>query len=82
MNISLTLLGQIAAVSAVVGGLLSFYLGRRKSETPVLLGIIGCALSLFFPLGLVYVAVLALKPDLQSNNPTLEVTGENAGTST
>ncbi|GJM08353.1 MAG: hypothetical protein DHS20C11_06290 [Lysobacteraceae bacterium] len=82
MNISITLLGQIAAVSAVVGGLLSFYLGRRKSETPVLVGIIGSALSLFFPLGLVYVAVLALKPDRPSNNPTLEVTGENAGTST
>ena len=45
-----------------------YYLGRRKTQTPVLAGVLGTVLSIMPPLGLVYLAVLVLKNDVNSSS--------------
>jgi len=64
MNINATILGQVILFTAVVVGILSFYLGKRKTQTPVLATIIGIILSFIPPLALVYLAALVLKNDV------------------
>ncbi|WP_197673846.1 hypothetical protein [Halopseudomonas xinjiangensis] len=43
MNISLTLLGDILSGLALIVGALSYFLGRRKTQTPVIAGFAACA---------------------------------------
>ncbi|QBY04387.1 hypothetical protein E2K93_08280 [Thalassotalea sp. HSM 43] len=64
MNINATLIGEIILISIIVVGALSFYLGKRKTQTPKLATFIGVLLSLIPPLGLVYIAILVLKNDV------------------
>lgn len=64
MNINATILGQVVLFTAVVAGILSFYLGKRKTQTPILATIIGVILSFIPPLALVYLAALVLKNDV------------------
>ncbi|ROT94545.1 hypothetical protein EB809_19350 [Marinobacter sp. R17] len=69
MAMSLNEVGLIAAACMLIGGGLSFYLGRRKTRTPFLVGIIGTFLSLIPVLGLIYLAVLSVRPDVSSDKP-------------
>jgi hypothetical protein len=64
MNINATLLGEIMLVFVLLVGALSYYLGRRKTQTPLLAGLLGVMLSLIPPFGLVYLLVLVLKHDV------------------
>lgn len=64
MEISATFLGQFVAVCAVVISILSYYLGRRKTNNPVIAGILGFLFGLIPLLGLIYVAVLLFKRDV------------------
>lgn len=66
MNINATLLGEIMIVFILVVGALSYYLGRRKTQTPILAGLLGLVLSIIPPFGLVYLVVLVLKKDVGS----------------
>ncbi|WP_185817530.1 hypothetical protein [Shewanella atlantica] len=66
MNINATILGQVILFTAVVVGILSFYLGKRKTQTPILATIIGIILSFIPPLALVYLAALVLKNDVET----------------
>jgi hypothetical protein len=66
LNINATLLGEIMIVFVLVVGALSYYLGRRKTQTPILTGLLGAVLSLIPPFGLVYLVVLVLKKDVSS----------------
>lgn len=75
MNINATLIGEIVAISVfLVVGFLSFYLGKRKTNSPKLTALIGVLLSLIPPLGLIYLGALALKEDINQNNAN-KVTG-------
>lgn len=65
MNFDLTLYGQIAFVFALVVGILSFILGKKKTTNPVLCGIVGFLTGFMPPLGLIFLAVLVLKNDKQ-----------------
>jgi hypothetical protein len=47
-------------------GALCYYLGRRKTQSPVWVGGFGALLSLIPPLGLVYLLALVLKKDVAS----------------
>lgn len=72
MDINATLLGQFVAVSAVVISILSYYLGRRKTNNPVIAGILGFLFGLIPLLGLIFVAALLFKPDAkQEDDPAL-----------
>lgn len=65
MNINLLLFGQTLFGFMLVIGLLSYYLGRRKTQTPVVAAVIGVLLSLIPPLGLVYLGMLLIKADVR-----------------
>ncbi|MDT3321910.1 hypothetical protein Q4Q52_19440 [Shewanella sp. SP1S2-4] len=71
MNINATLLGEIMIVFILVVGVLSYYLGRRKTQTPILAGLLGLVLSIIPPFGLVYLVVLVLKKDVGSTSETV-----------
>ncbi len=66
MNINATLVGQIMFVFVLVVGALSYYLGRRKTQTPVLAGLLGVVLCIIPLFALVYLVVLVLKKDVGS----------------
>ena len=68
MNINATLLGEIMIVFILVVGALSYYLGRRKTQTPILAGLLGLVHSIIPPFGLVYLVVLVLKKDVGSTS--------------
>ncbi|MFY8350490.1 hypothetical protein AAEU29_08155 [Pseudoalteromonas sp. SSM20] len=70
MNINATLIGELVVISVLVVGFLSFYLGKRKTNSPKLAALIGVLLSLIPPLGFIYLAVLVLKDDINQNNPS------------
>lgn len=73
MNINATLLGEIMFVFVLIMGALSYYLGRRKTQTPILAGLLGMTLSIIPPFALVYLVVLVLKKDI---NPAPAVVNE------
>ncbi|RUO68751.1 hypothetical protein [Idiomarina ramblicola] len=45
--------------------ILSYYLGKRKTQTPKLATLIGFILAFIPPLALIYIAVLVIKDDVQ-----------------
>jgi hypothetical protein len=67
MNINATLIGEIMFIFVLFVGALSYYLGRRKTQTPVLAALLGVVLSLMPPFALVYLIVLVLKKDVNSS---------------
>ncbi|MGO4893373.1 hypothetical protein [Flavobacterium sp. W21_SRS_FM6] len=64
MNISAALLGEIMVVFVLLIGALSYYLGRRKTQTPIAATVIGVLLAFFPPFAMVYLIVLVCKKDL------------------
>jgi hypothetical protein len=72
MSINATVLGQFIIIFALFVGVLSYYLGRRKTQTPVIACLFGIVLSVVPPFGLVYLIVLLLKNDI---NPTTTTGG-------
>ncbi|WP_299788928.1 hypothetical protein [uncultured Shewanella sp.] len=64
MNINASVMGQVILFTAVISGILSFYLGKRKTQTPILATVIGVILSFIPPLALIYLAALVLKNDV------------------
>lgn len=65
MDINATLIGQTFLAFAIVIGILSYYLGRRKTNNPVIAGILGFLIGFIPVLGFIYVAVLLFKPDVE-----------------
>ncbi|MCC2616826.1 hypothetical protein LJ739_11290 [Aestuariibacter halophilus] len=64
MNISATLFGQFIVASVVIIGISSYLLGKRKTNTPRLAGLIGVLLAFMPPLGFIYLACMVLKNDV------------------
>jgi predicted PurR-regulated permease PerM len=71
MNLNATLVGQFAFVLAIICALVGYFLGRRKSNSPILLSVVGFVCGLIPPLGAVFILVLALKKDLTTNENTV-----------
>ena len=67
MDINATSLGQMIFISVIVISVLSYYLGKRKTNTPKMATLIGALLSFVPPLGLIYLAILILKNDINQN---------------
>jgi hypothetical protein len=65
LNINATLLGQVALVFIPIMVVLSYYLGKRKTQTPKLATLIGFILAFIPPLALVYIAALVIKNDVR-----------------
>ena len=66
MNINGTVIGELIVLFALIMGVVCYYLGRRKTQTPVLAGLLGVVLSIIPPFGLVYLVVLVLKKDVNT----------------
>lgn len=64
MNIGAEIFGQIAFFTAIVCAAIGFYLGRRKTHSPLLTALVGFFCGLFPPFGAVFIIVLALRKDL------------------
>ncbi|MEM5507233.1 hypothetical protein ACRN9Z_02600 [Shewanella frigidimarina] len=64
MNVNATLVGQLIVVFALVVGVISYFLGRRKTQSPILAGVLGAVLSIVPLFGLIYLVVLMLKNDV------------------
>lgn len=65
MNIDATLVGQLIFVLAIVMAVVGFYLGKRKTQTPFLVSVLGFVSDLVPPLALIFLIVLVLKSDVQ-----------------
>ncbi|RWU07941.1 hypothetical protein EGC76_11795 [Pseudidiomarina gelatinasegens] len=68
MDLNATLVGQTIIILAVIFAIVGFYLGKRKTETPILVSILALFSALMPPIGLIFLMVLALKKDLPSAN--------------
>jgi len=68
LNINATLLGEFIVLFALIMGAVCYYLGRRKTQTPILAGLLGVVLSIIPPFGLVYLVILVLKKDVGSTS--------------
>jgi|TARA_Y100000815_G_C12910854_1_gene337833 4-hydroxybenzoate polyprenyltransferase len=66
VNISATLIGQIIFILIPVFAAISYYLGKRKTSTPIVVAVIGGLLGLIPLFGLIFIAVLALKKDIET----------------
>jgi hypothetical protein len=64
MGINITFLGQIIAVWIVIATILTFFLAKRKTQTPIIATIIGFVLSFIPPVSMIYLIVLVLKKDV------------------
>jgi FtsH-binding integral membrane protein len=64
-----TLVGQCIILFALIMGAICYYVGRRKTQTPLLSALLGTVLSIMPPFGLVYLVALVLKKDLTSALP-------------
>ncbi|WP_445777270.1 hypothetical protein [Shewanella sp.] len=73
MDFNATLVGQLIIVFALVMGCICYYLGRRKTQSPVLAGLIGAGLSIVPILGVVYLVVLLLKKDINTTSSAVNI---------
>ncbi|MFT6133346.1 MAG: hypothetical protein ACJAW2_002081 [Shewanella sp.] len=64
MNINATLVGQLIVIFALLVGVISYFLGRRKTQSPIMAGVLGAVLSIVPLFGLIYLVVLILKNDV------------------
>ncbi|MBB1474990.1 hypothetical protein ACQKE9_03605 [Shewanella vesiculosa] len=64
MNVNATLVGQLIVIFALVVGVISYFIGRRKTQSPILAGVLGAVLSIVPLFGLIYLVVLVLKSDV------------------
>jgi len=64
MNINATFLGQAIIVLAVFMAIAGYYLGKRKTRTPVLTSIIAFFTAIVPLFAIIFLAYLVLKDDL------------------
>ncbi len=69
MSINATFMGQVIFICMIVIGLLSYLLGRKKTTTPVLTGVIGSLLGFIPPVGMIFLCILVLKNDVNPISP-------------
>ena len=66
MNINATLFGQVVIVLAVIMAVLGYYLGRRKTQTPIFTTVIAIFTAFLPPLALIFLMVLVVKNDVNT----------------
>lgn len=61
MDISASLVGQLAFAFAIICAVAGYVFGRRNSSFAILYSVVGFVCGLIPPLGLVFIIVMALK---------------------
>ncbi len=64
-NINATLMGQFMLLFILLITVISYFLGKKKTSTPKMTAFIGFLLAFIPPFGLIYIAFLVLKNDLE-----------------
>ena len=64
MNVNATLVGQTIFILAIVFAVVGFYLGKRKTETPVLVSILAFFSASIPPVGMIFLMILVVKKDI------------------
>lgn len=72
MNINATIVGEFIALFALAMAAMCYYLGRRKTQTPLLAALLGFILSIVPPFGLLYLIVLLFKKDIVTTSPAVD----------
>jgi len=67
MNIGITVMAQILMVWIPVATFVSYILGKRKTESPKTTAFIGFLLSFIPPFSIIFLIILLLKRDMNSN---------------
>ncbi|MEO2279738.1 hypothetical protein [Pseudoalteromonas pernae] len=65
MSINATIIGELLAFSALfIIGPMCYYYGRRKTQHPIAVGVLGVILGFLPPLGFIFLAFILLKNDI------------------
>ena len=64
MNLNVTLYGEIVFYSMFIVGGLSYYLGKRKTNNPKAVALIGVLLCITPPLNIVHLSGVSIKNDV------------------
>lgn len=65
MNINATLIGQLAFFLSFTCAIAGYILGKRKTDDPGFMAVLGFILGLIPPLGPIFIIILALKKDVR-----------------
>ncbi|NVK24956.1 MAG: hypothetical protein HWE10_08510 [Gammaproteobacteria bacterium] len=65
MSLGVTFWGQIIFILAIVMAVVGYYLGQRKTQTPVLTAIVAFFSAFLPPIALVFLIALVLKNDIE-----------------
>ena len=65
MNISIHLFAVTLILFLIVVAILSYYLGRRKTQTPFIATLLGIMLALIPPFALIYLVALMFRKDVR-----------------
>lgn len=57
---------EVIFASALLIGFLSYYLGRSKTKTPLLAGLLGTVISIIPLFGIAYLVILLLRHDIET----------------
>lgn len=64
MNVNATLIGQFVIALAIAMAIVGYYLGKRKTTTPVLTSVVAFFTAFIPPLALIFLIVLIVKNDV------------------
>lgn len=67
MNINATWIGQIIFVLALLMAALGYYLGKRKTQSPILTSVVAFFSALIPPIALIFLIALVLKNDVKTS---------------
>jgi Na+/proline symporter len=65
MNINATLIGQVIIVFAVLMAAVGYYLGKRKTQSPIITSVLAFFSALVPPVAIIFLFVLVLKNDVK-----------------
>ncbi len=65
MNVSATALGQLVSALIIIFGVIGYFLGKRKTNSPVIVAILASMSAFIPPLGLLFLMILSLKKDIK-----------------
>ncbi|MBT0585598.1 hypothetical protein [Alteromonas oceanisediminis] len=65
MNMNATLIGQIIFLLVIPITLLGYYLGKRKTQTPILTAVLAFFSAFVPPVALIFFIVLVVKSDVE-----------------
>jgi len=74
MGISATVLGQVILAWVVIATILTYFLAKRKTQTPIMATVVGFLIAFIPPLSMIYIIALILKNDINTNDASQQST--------